>query len=632
MIVSMEAYLRKGKGQLQRWLLHPQVRTGVQAAALAGAGFFLSGASLGNQAQPLAMGYVCAGTGWRTVVMALGSLLGYGFFWREAGLQGMVWVMFAMAAALLLGKHSREQPFVLCALMGFLVSVTGLVFQIVWQETTPIPAYLLRIALAGASAWLFLRSAQGRDAITRWVVGGVAVLALAQSAPLPFLNLGHLAGGALAVSGAFPAAALAGLGLDLAQVTPLPMGVILCGAYFFRLAPTRSKYLRCASPAFSALLVMGLWGVWDPLPLPGLLIGGFLGLLLPQKPELYHRRGETGLAQVRLEVTAGILSQMQQLLLETQPPPIDENALLLKVRDRACAACSARNSCTEQEKLTTELLYHPLDFTCRKTGRIGTELRHGQDQLKALKADRHRQRQYRSALIQQYQFLSEYLRSLADQLPQRGERTTAHYRIEISARSSAREMANGDRCMAFSGPGCQYFVLLCDGMGTGLGAAQAGQETAELLRKMLCAGFPPSHAFRSVNSILALRGQAGAVTLDLAEIRLDTGQTRLYKWGAAPSWVIRKSGAEKIGTATPPPGISVSEGRETVTRLSLRRGEVLILLSDGVDIGDVLRRNGTAPDAPPGELAEKLLEWSREQEDDATAAVIRLHRRSSAVS
>jgi stage II sporulation protein E len=180
--------------------------------------------------------------------------------------------------------------------------------------------------------------------------------------------------------------------------------------------------------------------------------------------------------------------------------------------------------------------------------------------------------------------------------------------------------------MAFSGPGCKYYVLLCDGMGTGIGAAEDGSTVAGLLRRMLTAGFPPEHAFRSINSLLALRGQAGAATLDLAEIRLDSGRIALYKWGAAPSWVLRKKGAEKIGTATPPPGISVTEGRETVTRLSLGRGEVLILLSDGVEVGEILRRKGMAPDAPPGELAERLLELGcRDTADDATAAVIRLH-------
>lgn len=635
MMASMETYLRKTQRQVQRWLLHPNVRTGLKVGALGSAGFFLSAASLGNLPQPLAMGLTCAVTGWRSVVIALGSVLGYWTFWGSAGIQGIAWSVLGLAAALLLGnrEETTEQSLVLCALGGFLVSVTGLVFQIVWQDDTPIPSYLLRVVLAAASIWLFRISARRRDAITDWVVGAIGVLALAQVAPVPGLGLGYIAGGMIAVSGAFPAAALAGLGLDLAGITALPMGAVLCGAYFFRLFPSRSKWLRMASPAAAALVVMSICGIWDPLPLPALAIGGTLGTLLPPKPELNHRRGETGLAQVRLEMTAGILAQTQQLLLETVPPPIDEEALVMKARHLACASCSARNACREQEQLTVKQLYYPLDFQCRKTGRITAELRRSQEQLKAMKADRERQNQYRAAVIQQYQFLSEYLRCLADQLPRRGERFTAHYRIEVSARSASKERANGDRCAAFSGSGCRYYVLLCDGMGTGLGAAQEGQSTAELLRKMLSAGFPAEHAFRSINSLLALRGQAGAVTLDLAEVRLDTGQIRLYKWGAAPSWVLRKTGPEKIGTATPPPGLSVTEGRETVTRLSLRRGEALILLSDGVEVGDVLRRNGMAPDAPPGELAEKLLEGSRGLgEDDATVAVIRLRPRISPVS
>ena len=161
-------------------------------------------------------------------------------------------------------------------------------------------------------------------------------------------------------------------------------------------------------------------------------------------------------------------------------------------------------------------------------------------------------------------------------------------------------------------------------MGTGLGAAQEGQFTGELLRQMLTAGFPPEHAFRSVNSILTLRGQAGAVTLDLAEIRLDSGRISLYKWGAAPSWVLRQKGAEKIGTATPPPGLDLKDARETVIRLSLRRGEVLILVSDGAEIGESLRREAFRP-CPPGELAERLLKECKDAgEDDATVAVLRL--------
>ena len=111
--------------------------------------------------------------------------------------------------------------------------------------------------------------------------------------------------------------------------------------------------------------------------------------------------------------------------------------------------------------------------------------------------------------------------------------------------------------------------------------------------------------------------------MDLAEIRLDSGRVTLYKWGACASWILRKNRIEKAGTATLPPGMSVKEGREEVVRLSLRRGETLILLSDGIEAGEALCREVLAPELPPGELAERILERAS-GEDDATVAVIRL--------
>ena len=162
-------------------------------------------------------------------------------------------------------------------------------------------------------------------------------------------------------------------------------------------------------------------------------------------------------------------------------------------------------------------------------------------------------------------------------------------------------------------------------MGTGMGAAQEGKAAGNLLRDMLSAGFPPAYALRSLNSLLVLRGRAGAVTVDLAEVELDTGRASIYKWGAAPSYILRDGKAEKIGTASPPPGLSMTEGRETVERLSLRRGEVLVLLSDGVDGEAALGSAEQLEAMSPGELAAWALESGcRGAEDDATAAVIRL--------
>ena len=69
----------------------------------------------------------------------------------------------------------------------------------------------------------------------------------------------------------------------------------------------------------------------------------------------------------------------------------------------------------------------------------------------------------------------------------------------------------------------------------------------------------------------------------------------------------------------------MTDSRETVDRLSLRRGETLILLSDGVDGEGALGQLKQWQDAAPGEMAAKILETGRgEGADDATAAVVRL--------
>ena len=198
--------------------------------------------------------------------------------------------------------------------------------------------------------------------------------------------------------------------------------------------------------------------------------------------------------------------------------------------------------------------------------------------------------------------------------------------MEVKIAAKGKETANGDRCQAFSGAGGKYYVLLCDGMGTGLGAAQEGKNALDMLRQMLTAGLPAEYALQSINSLCCLRGCGGAVTIDLAELCLETGKAAVYKWGAVPSVLLRGSGSEKIGTAGPPPGLDITKTRETVDRLSLRRGETLILMSDGVDREAVLRCAWIAPGEPLGEYAAKLLEicWS-DKSDDATVAVIRLH-------
>ena len=637
MMTAIRSYARQGQHLLRRFFLDPRVHTAAHILRYLLRGFLMSAASLGQYPQPLALCLVCSCDRWPAVLTAIGGAAGYWLFWGNSGLQGILWLALGLPVALLLGSRPgvRTMPFLLPAVAGLITAAAGLAFQLRLGDTTPVPIYLLRIVLATAATRLFLAEEENRTPYAGYLIQGVWVLALAQVAPLPWLNVGCVAAAALTISGSFPVAALSGLALDLAQITPVPMTAVACILYFLRMIPGMRRWVTLLSPGIVYFTVMGLCGQWDLNPLPGLIAGGLLGRFVGSIPqETVPRRGETGMAQVRLELAAGVFSQMQLLLLESDPRPIDEEALVLRAVDRACGSCPNRKSCKEREaacRLPATLLHRPLldghdlGIFCRKEGRLLSELHRAQEQLRTLRAGRELQREHRSALLQQYQFLSEYLQDLSDGLGRRNKALPARYKPQISICANPRDGENGDRCQCFAGIGSTYYVLLCDGMGTGLGAMDEGSGAAALLKKLLMAGFPAEYALRSLNSLCALRSMAGAVTVDLAQLQLDTGKILLYKWGAAPSYLYSRAGAEKIGTAGPPPGLSVTDARETVERLSLRRGETLVLCSDGVSGEDALRCWYGAVDEPPGELAARILEaGTGSKNDDATVAVVRL--------
>ena len=639
MIMSLQTYVHQSKRSLRNLLSDPKIHGFLRASLYFLAGFGLSAASLSHAALPLSMGLVCACNGWSAVLVALGGAMGYPFFWGNDGFQGVLWVAAGLIASLFLGDRrlTRQTPLLLPALAGLIVSAAGVIFQTCLQDTTPVGIYLIRVALGAATVLLFEKVLQGRNPITDWLACLLCVLALAQIAPLPYLNLGFLAAGALAVRGAFPAAALSGLALDLATVTPVSMTAVLCGSFLVRFLPKPPKWFSVAVPVSTYLLVMTMTQRLDYTPLVGLFLGSVVGVLLPVPANVPNRRGETGVAQVRLEMAAGVLAQTEQLLLETETTPIDEDALVQRAAETACGSCPCRKHCKDSKKiaqLPAAILHKPLlnteemPIVCRKSGRFLAQLHRAQEQLRSIQADRERQKEYRTAVVQQYRFLSEYLQDLSDQLAQRVNNISAYYEPKVQIFGNRPLSENGDRCFLFYGTACRYYVLLCDGMGTGMGAVQEGRTAGSLLQRLLTAGYPAAYALESLNSLCALRNRAGAVTVELLEVQLDTGKATLYKWGAAPSYLISGYGAEKIGIASPPPGLCVADSRETVYRLSLRRGERLVLVSDGVGEEGALHCLSQRAGRPAAELAEALLQSYRlGGDDDATVVFVTLEQK-----
>ena len=599
------------------------------------AGFFLPAAALGRTFQPIAMGFVCAAPpGWTAVLLALGASLGYPLFWGRPGLLGTVWVVCGLGVSLVLGGREivLRLKALIPALCAFIVSGVGLVFLLGLGVDTPVPVHLLRVAVGAATGALVTQWRRDRSDVTDWAVQALAVLALAQVWPARYLGLGFVAAGYLAAGSSFPGLILAGLALDLSQVTGVKMTAVLCAGWCLTRLPRGSHLWGTFSAAIAYVPAAVLSGAWDVHPLPGLILGGALAAVLPRPVGTKQKQhtGEAALAQVRLEQMAQALHAMEQSLLSVRDPEPDRNAILTRAAGAACDTCPERRQCrTRATALTPGVLEQPglgeqdLPAGCRKPHRLLAELRRGQEQLRRIHADNRRLQTFRTAAREQYGFLAGFLEHLSDDLAARHNAVLSRFRPSIGLSTRAGGEENGDCCIWFPGPGNGYYILLCDGMGTGPEAAQESMEAANLLKSMLSAGLSPESALRSLNSLAILRNLGGCVTVDLLWLRLDTGKASLYKWGAAPSYLARAGQFQKIGTAGPPPGLSQS-GRESVDRLSLSGGETLILRSDGVSEEVLLNSDRTTLSLSPGELAAAILEQDISGGDDATAVVIRL--------
>ena len=642
-ITSLAPYARQVRKSLGTWLLQSRVRLWLRIGGYLLAGYCLSAAALGSRFLPLALGLCCALTGWGACLVAIGGCAGYLLLWGGPGWQGVAWLLSGLAVVVFAGDRRvfRQTELLMPAVAALITAAWGLAFQTWLADSTAVDFYLLRLALAGGSCWVFRQAIRGRNPICEWFCWGFGALSLGQLAPVSWLGLGYILASALCVAGTFPGAVMAGLGLDLAGITPVPMTAVICAGYLVRFWSQCPRLIRCIAPAAAAILVMQSGCGVDFRMMPGLVVGGVLGMLMPLPGRLPYRRGETGVAQVRLEMAAGVLAQTEQILLEAPPPPVDEDALVRRAAELACAGCPCRHSCKETPRIAQlpgPVLHKPLisaeelPVQCRRSGRFLAQLHRSQEQLRSIRADRERQKEYKAAVLQQFQFLSEFLRSLSDQLPRRAEACRPVFSPVVQVYGNRPEEENGDRCVHFYGPRGRYYVLLCDGMGTGMGAVEEARTAGSILKRLLSAGYPASHALRSLNSLCALRERAGAVTVDLVEVHLETGKVQLYKWGAPASWLIRRISVERLGIPGPPPGLSVTQYRESMEQFTMRRGELLLLLSDGIEPEQAqacCRCLGADPKVGFGELARTLLGCAAgEKADDATAVLIQLETKT----
>lgn len=194
------------------------------------------------------------------------------------------------------------------------------------------------------------------------------------------------------------------------------------------------------------------------------------------------------------------------------------------------------------------------------------------------------------------------------------------------------ESVNGDTISFFENEKGYFYSIIADGMGSGKAAAATSRLSCVFLEKMLSAGTSKNVCIEMLNNLLLSKNDETFSGIDLLEIDKLSGSAYFIKAGAAPSFVLRKSRLYKICSETPPVGIIPAFSAES-TRFSLEKGDVIIMVSDGVIESDadavwLSALIGANEENEPAFLAKRLIEKSEEivgRHDDASACVIRIN-------
>jgi len=160
------------------------------------------------------------------------------------------------------------------------------------------------------------------------------------------------------------------------------------------------------------------------------------------------------------------------------------------------------------------------------------------------------------------------------------------YRVESASRVAVLdgEEVSGDTVNLFYGCDDRFYGLISDGMGSGEDAAQTSGLCSVFLEKLLAGGADRETALRLLNECIRSRRGECSATVDLTEVDLLTGEALFSKSGAAPSFVKRGADVFKLHSKTIPMGIVRETDAEEI-RFPLKRGDVVIMISDGVSAG-----------------------------------------------
>ena len=636
-------------------LTHDATRNLAMCLGLLALGFLLAGGSVAGRAMPFSVCLIAvAGGPLRAMAAMLGSSVGcLSFGGVLGGLEYLaVGVLVFAGVAIAGGAALKQIPWFLPALPASMSLLVGLLFLVQARfAASAVVWYVLRLAIAAGTTRAFDKAMEGHDGCRLYALGCLICGASAASL-VGGVTLGQIL--AVTAGAAFASApqglllcAVGGLAVELGAMGPGSMTALLCFAGLVgRWIGWKLRAARAVT--FLTAVTAGVLFTGGQMPelVPATALGCCLSLAVPET--LIPDVGAADAARRRLNQAADVLGEIRQVLAAKQPAAAGGQVATVfdRASDKVCSRCVLWNQCWRQKSndtyralcavarpmlergaVTRDDFPHGFSETCCHLDSLTAAINRELDELAGRRQYESRLKESRAVLAGQYGFLDQYLRRMAEELEEPHLPPVSFApELGVSAAGKPGHSISGDRGACFRTESGMYYILLCDGMGTGAEAAGESRGAVRTVAGLIRAGLEPREALETLNGIYILRGDGGFSTVDLLALSLVTGEGVLYKWGAAPSYL--KSGPEtkKIGTAAPPPGLGIGEGHKAEEyRLSLREGEMLVLLSDGAGGEDAGRQVAAWKDGDPKALAAAIISKAQtDGEDDMTAVALRL--------
>lgn len=298
----------------------------------------------------------------------------------------------------------------------------------------------------------------------------------------------------------------------------------------------------------------------------------------------------------RLETFAQAIRDLGNGVKNLSEGGIPENDSYGSLYDRVCLNCRNREYCSVNIKALENTMERdgflnssnaPYGFgaVCERPEKFITEFSHVYELNKQNELFRGEASYDRTIALNQYGELSDIISSLsclaAEEPKPEEKKELFSVKLSVCQEPCRGQDICGDTVIHFQKEH-RYFVILCDGIGSGQAARDISSLSAQLFAEFLSSGIDKKSTVNIINSALALNSDKESFSsADILEIDLFTGRAEFFKIGCAQSFIKRGDKISEISSCSLPVGILENIDVEPQD-FRIMPDDIILMVSDGI--------------------------------------------------